>query len=239
MHGAQPDNPTAPLRTSLVRAGLALVVIACGLSLRWYGFPLGLPAFVVKYGGSLLWATMVFLLVGVLLPRLSRMQLAAIAVLIAVVVEFSRLVHGPWLDAFRLTTAGALLLGASSRCGILSPTSSALSSASGSTAASRETGSPSQTRSIRNRPRRPANDQLRRHGETTVALDAAHPLQQHGRGMAAHRRQIPRNRRDRRRVQFGEIRVAAGHHRNPVPHETRTNSERGPRQGNDDAHSAS
>ena len=39
------------------------------------------------------------------------MQLTAIAVLIAVVVEFSRLVHVPWLDAFRLTTAGALLLG--------------------------------------------------------------------------------------------------------------------------------
>ena len=30
---------------------------------------------------------------------------------IAIVVEFSRLVHVPWLDAFRLTTAGALLLG--------------------------------------------------------------------------------------------------------------------------------
>lgn len=111
MQGAQPDKPVAPLRTSLIRAGLALAVIVCGLSLRWYGFPLGLPAFIVKYGGSLLWATMVFLLVGVLLPRLTRMQIAAIAVVIAVVVEFSRLMHTPWLDAFRLTTAGALLLG--------------------------------------------------------------------------------------------------------------------------------
>ena len=111
MHGTQPVNSVAPLRTSLIRAALALVVIACGLSLRWYGFPLGLPAFVVKYGGSLLWATMVFLLVGGLLPRLTRAQLAAIAMVIAVVVEFSRLVHTPWLDAFRLTTAGALLLG--------------------------------------------------------------------------------------------------------------------------------
>ncbi|MGY4508804.1 putative membrane protein [Bradyrhizobium sp. USDA 3650] len=111
MHQAQPVKPIAPLRTSLIRAGLALAVIACGLSLRWYGFPLGLSAFVVKYGGSLLWATMVFLLVGVLLPRLSRAQIAAIAMAIAVVVEFSRLVHTPWLDAFRLTTAGALLLG--------------------------------------------------------------------------------------------------------------------------------
>lgn len=111
MHGTQPDRAIAPLRTSLIRAVLALIVIACGLSLRWYGFPLGLPAFVVKYGGSLLWATMVFLLVGVLLPRLTGNQLAAIAMLIAAAVEFSRLVHTPWLDVFRLTTAGTLLLG--------------------------------------------------------------------------------------------------------------------------------
>ncbi|MBR0993662.1 DUF2809 domain-containing protein [Bradyrhizobium japonicum] len=111
MHGTQPDKPVAPLRTSLIRAALALAVIACGLFLRWYGFPIGLPAFIVKYGGSLLWATMVFLLVGVLLRRLTRTQMAAVAAMIAVVVEFSRLVHAPWLDAFRLTTAGALLLG--------------------------------------------------------------------------------------------------------------------------------
>ena len=111
MHGTQPDKPVALLWTSLIRATLALAVIACGLSLRWYGFPIGLPAFIVKYGGSLLWATMVVLLVGALAPRLSRTQIAAIAAAIAIVVEFSRLAHTPWLDAFRLTTAGALLLG--------------------------------------------------------------------------------------------------------------------------------
>lgn len=88
MQGAQPDKPIAPLRTSLIRAGLALAVIVCRLSLRWYGFPLGLPAFVVKYGGSLLWATMVFLLAGVLLPRLPRAQIAAIAMVIAVSSSF-------------------------------------------------------------------------------------------------------------------------------------------------------
>ncbi|MBR0856052.1 DUF2809 domain-containing protein [Bradyrhizobium liaoningense] len=107
MHVTQPDKPVALLRASLIRVALALVVIACGRSLRWYGFALGLPAFVVKYGGSLLWAAMVFLLVGVLLPPLTRRQLAAIAI----AVEFARLVHTPWLDAFRLTTPGALLLG--------------------------------------------------------------------------------------------------------------------------------
>src|SRR5579872_2090014 len=91
MRGAQPNHSAALPGTSLTRAALALVVIACGLSLRWCGFPLGLPAFVVKYGDSLLWATMVYLLVGVLLPRLTRGQLATIAAVIAVVVEFS-----PW-----------------------------------------------------------------------------------------------------------------------------------------------
>src|SRR5947209_20009488 len=93
MQQAQPVKAIAPLRTSVIRAGLALAVIACGLSLRWYGFALGLPAFVVKYGGSLLWATMVYLLVGVLLPRLTRAQIAGLATMIAVLVEFSRLVH--------------------------------------------------------------------------------------------------------------------------------------------------
>lgn len=44
MHGTQPANSVARLRTSLIRATLTLVVIACGLSLRWYGFALGLPA---------------------------------------------------------------------------------------------------------------------------------------------------------------------------------------------------
>ena len=101
MHGAQSDRPVAHRQTALIRAGLALVVIACGLSLRWYGFPLGLPAFIVKYGGSLLWATMVFFLVGAVLPHVTRTQIAAIAAAIAIVVELSRLVHTPWLDAFR------------------------------------------------------------------------------------------------------------------------------------------
>ncbi len=105
MQDAQPGH------RALIRFAVALVVIACGLGLRRHGFPLGLPAFVVKYGGSLLWATMVFLVVGAVLPRLPQSRLAAVAAAIAVAVEFSRLLHMPWLDAFRLSTAGALVLG--------------------------------------------------------------------------------------------------------------------------------
>jgi hypothetical protein len=96
---------------AIVRILLCLAIIALGLSLRRYGFGLGLPGLVVKYGGSILWATMVFFIVALVWPALSRVQIVAVAAIIAVAIELFRLVHAPWLDAFRLTLAGALLLG--------------------------------------------------------------------------------------------------------------------------------
>jgi len=95
----------------VLRAGLCLAIILCGLTLRRCGLGWGLPALVVKYGGSLLWGTMVFLLVAMAASRLSRQRMALIAVAIALGVELFRLAHAPGLDAFRLTPAGALLLG--------------------------------------------------------------------------------------------------------------------------------
>src|SRR5437868_9394139 len=64
-----------------------------------------------KYGGSMLWGND-----GVLPGRNRRLNttwpmIALISAVIAVGVELFRLVHTPWLDAFRLTLAGALLLG--------------------------------------------------------------------------------------------------------------------------------
>jgi hypothetical protein len=91
--------------------GLCLGIIACGLALRRFGLGLGLPSIVVKYGGSILWGTMVFFLIAMLAPQRSRWRIAATSAVIAVGVELFRLVHTPWLDAFRLTVAGALLLG--------------------------------------------------------------------------------------------------------------------------------
>ena len=72
---------------------------------------MGLPALPVKYGGSILWGAMVFFLVAIAIPRASRFQVAIFSAVIAVFVELFRLVHAPWLDDFRLTLAGALLLG--------------------------------------------------------------------------------------------------------------------------------
>ncbi|MGF0540516.1 DUF2809 domain-containing protein [Agrobacterium sp. ES01] len=98
-----------PLR--IRRFAISLTIIACGLVLRLTGYEIGLPYFFVKYGGSLLWGMMVFWLLAMLLPSRSIRRVAALALVVAALTEFSRLYHTPWLDSFRLTFAGALLLG--------------------------------------------------------------------------------------------------------------------------------
>ena len=96
---------------TVARAFLCLGVIVAGLTLRRFGLGLGIPSAIVKYGGSILWGAMVFFLVALAIPGFSRLRIAEISAVIAVGVELLRLVHTPWLDEFRLTLAGALLLG--------------------------------------------------------------------------------------------------------------------------------
>ncbi|WP_441477796.1 DUF2809 domain-containing protein [Bosea sp. 2KB_26] len=103
--------PETSLRSRTTMITLCLATIAAGLLLRRFGMGLSLPFGIVKYGGSLLWGTMVYLLLAVIAPRRPASWLAILAALIALGVELSRLYHTPWLDAFRLTTPGALLLG--------------------------------------------------------------------------------------------------------------------------------
>ncbi len=94
-----------------VRGCLCLSIIVSGLALRGFGLGAGLPASIIKYGGSALWGTMVFFLVAMAASGQSRRSIALISASIAICVELFRLVHTPWLDAFRLTIPGALLLG--------------------------------------------------------------------------------------------------------------------------------
>jgi hypothetical protein len=93
-----------------IRVTMALLVtIAGGLLIR-FG-PLGLPRFVVKYGGSALWALMIYWIVSTLLPRWRVVAVALLAGSVATSVEFLKLYHAPWLDSFRITLPGVLLLG--------------------------------------------------------------------------------------------------------------------------------
>jgi hypothetical protein len=98
------SNRIAPLT-------MACLTIALGLALRGYGYHLGLPFEIVKYGGSVLWGAMVLFIVAAIMPGATMPRVAALAMTVAGAVELFRLVHTPWLDALRLTTPGALLLG--------------------------------------------------------------------------------------------------------------------------------
>lgn len=97
--------------SQFLRLAALLFVIALGLAIRRFGYAVDLPFVVVKYGGSALWGAMVYLLLAFLFARLRPATIAVIALFVAICVELFRLYHTPWLDAFRLTTAGALLLG--------------------------------------------------------------------------------------------------------------------------------
>jgi hypothetical protein len=73
--------------------------------------PLGLPAVVVKYGGSMMWAVMIYWIVSTALARWRLPVVVTIAGAIATAVEFFKLYHSPGMDAFRLTLPGIILLG--------------------------------------------------------------------------------------------------------------------------------
>jgi len=99
----------ADLRPTLVYFTVAFASIVAGVALRFA--PLDLPEPIVRYGGSFLWAFMVYFLIAAVLANRHPTVLACLAGLIESLVELSRLYHTPGLDAFRLTLAGALLLG--------------------------------------------------------------------------------------------------------------------------------
>jgi hypothetical protein len=108
---ASANAPATARPPAAIRICLCATIVVSGLTLRRYGFAVGLPSAIVKYGGSILWGAMVFFLVAIAAPRLPRRNIVLISTCIAVCVELFRLVHAPWLDEFRLTLAGALLLG--------------------------------------------------------------------------------------------------------------------------------
>ena len=100
---------SSPCRSTRLIA--AIVIIAGGVFLRRYGHCVTFPAFAVKYGGSALWAAMIYFLVALLLRARPQRQILIIAALVCALVEVSKLSHTPALDIFRMTTAGAWLLG--------------------------------------------------------------------------------------------------------------------------------
>ncbi len=83
--------------------------MVAGLAVRL--LPLGLPDFVVKYGGSMLWAAMIYWIVSTLFPAWRWLNAVFASGVLATAVEFFKLYRSPGIDAFRLTLPGKLLLG--------------------------------------------------------------------------------------------------------------------------------
>jgi hypothetical protein len=88
---------------------LLLVAIALGLASRTYAD--SLPSFIARYAGDTLWASAVFLVLGLLWPEARTRSLAAGAALIALAVELSQLAHPAWLESLRRKPGVGLLLG--------------------------------------------------------------------------------------------------------------------------------
>ncbi len=100
---------TDPLRRSrALYCALLLVTIALGLGSRHVH---GLPPWLQKEPGDLLYATMVYWLVRSLAPRWTRRRSAVAATASCFAVELSQLHHARWIDAIRANPLGHLVLG--------------------------------------------------------------------------------------------------------------------------------
>jgi len=97
------------MHRSLTTLLLLLVTIPLGLAARYA--PLHLSWFLYKYLGSTLWAIALYWFLATLLPKLHPRALATLAIIIATLLELSRLIPVAPIDAFRQTFAGMILLG--------------------------------------------------------------------------------------------------------------------------------
>lgn len=102
-----PEN--LPARPLLLSIALCAATVAAGIAVRFA--PLHLPSAIVKYGGSMLWALLIYWLVSTGLPRWPAHRAALLAAAIAASVEFFKLYRSPQIDAFRGTLPGILILG--------------------------------------------------------------------------------------------------------------------------------
>lgn len=97
------------MRRRLAHLAIAIACIALGLLVRVPA--LGLPREVAKYGGSILWAAMVYFALRAIGPRRSIPVAALVAAVLVALGEATQLVSIPWFDTLRTTALGHLIFG--------------------------------------------------------------------------------------------------------------------------------
>ena len=86
-----------------------VATVVAGLVVRFAH--LGLPPFVVKYGGSTLWALMIYWVASTIFPKWRIPAVVFLAGTLGTAIEFGKLYHSTAIDAFRLTLPGIIVLG--------------------------------------------------------------------------------------------------------------------------------
>jgi hypothetical protein len=94
-------------RTSHLKIGIALLLLALGIRRAWAY----LPSWINFWIGDFLWAAMLYFLGLAILGSVDRRRYTAFLIPFCWLVEASQAWHTPWLDAFRETTIGGILLG--------------------------------------------------------------------------------------------------------------------------------
>ncbi|WP_236904904.1 DUF2809 domain-containing protein [Clostridium formicaceticum] len=108
IHSSRKESlTTAMKRNRCIYLILIVLVIILGLGSR-SGFG---PKWIHLYVGDVLWALMLFFIVGLVFKEKNTYWVAVTAVSIAFLVEFSQLYQATWINAIRHTKIGGLVLG--------------------------------------------------------------------------------------------------------------------------------
>ncbi len=102
------NRPTLT-RSRLLYAGIIALIVAVGLPTRL--IPESMPDFVVNYLGDALWALVIFLFIGVLLPNAGTRTVLLLALAVTWGTEFSQFYQADWINAIRAYKLGGLILG--------------------------------------------------------------------------------------------------------------------------------
>lgn len=97
------------LKKRFIYLVIASVTIAVGLATR--KMPQYFPVFIATYGGDTLWASLFFFVFRFIFPVPAVYKIAIGTYAFALAIEISQLYHAPWIDQFRHTFFGKMILG--------------------------------------------------------------------------------------------------------------------------------
>lgn len=97
------------LRSRRRTVALVIGVVVVGLPTRLA--PEVMPPFMVQYGGDALWALLIYLILGLILPSSPGRRIAVLVLAAAWGIELSQLYQADWINAVRSVKLGGLILG--------------------------------------------------------------------------------------------------------------------------------